>query len=329
MSMQSHVMEIDQPIVTFQIDLLQVMDADNQKAESNAEHQRKALIFNAAELKMQQLEDRLKRSIQKSRPYFEEKQICQDQLETQKGRLQELQAQVQVAKAAYSNALRNLETISEEIHKQRGDCAAPPGPREPGVGAELNVTELTKSKTSSTGIVLNSPVLALPDYASELDRCAIQSTGTSVATSSAVSEKGDDDSDVDDTDLDLEELRQRVKVLAIRPVEGGDGQQEQDVWESELNATVDKLDHLMMIRECGGMPFVPGGSFPTTPRKTSPSPIKQLQKAPPPPTVNTSLKELSVAQLLPAMVTTVGPAVRNGGAAGTDGRSEHKRKLSV
>ncbi|XP_059619654.1 SH3 domain-binding protein 5 homolog [Phlebotomus argentipes] len=303
---------------------IKVMDADNQKAESNAEHQRKAIIFNAAELKVQQLEDRLKRNIHKSRPYFEEKQICQDQLETQKGRIQELQSLVQVAKSSYSNALRNLETISEEIHKQRGDlsCAAPPGPREPGVGAELSVTELTQSKCSSTGIVLNSPVLALPDYASELDRCAIQSAGTSVATSSAVSEKGDE-SDVDDTDLDLEELRQRVKVLAIRPVEGGDGQQEQDVWESELNATVDKLDYLMMIRECSGMTYAPGGSFPATPRKVSPSPIKQLQKAPPPPAVNTSLKELSAVQLLPAMVTTAGVATA------AEGRVEHKRKLSV
>ncbi|XP_055684430.1 SH3 domain-binding protein 5 homolog [Lutzomyia longipalpis] len=312
---------------------IKVMDADNQKAESNAEHQRKAIIFNAAEQKVQQLEERLKRNIHKSRPYFEEKQICKDQLETQKGRIQELQSLVQVAKASYSNALRNLETISEEIHKQRGElsCAAPPGPREPGVGAELNVTEMTKSKTSSTaaGIVLNSPVLALPDYTSELERCAIQSTGTSVATSSAVSEKGDD-SDVDDADLDLEELRQRVKVLAIRPVEGGDGQQEQDVWESELNATVDKLDHLMMIRECGGMPYMPSGSFPATPRKTSPSPIKQLQKAPPPPTVNTSLKELSVAQLLPAMVSPHGAtSQRSSGVVTNEGRVEHKRKLSV
>ncbi|GAB0091530.1 SH3 domain-binding protein 5 homolog [Sergentomyia squamirostris] len=310
---------------------IKVMDADNQKAESNAEHQRKAIIFHAAEQKVQQLEDRLKRNIQKSRPYFEEKQICQDQLETQKGRVQELQALIQVSKASYSSALRNLETISEEIHKQRGDlsCAAPPGPREPGVGAELNVTELTKSKTSSTGLVLNSPVLDLPDYASALDRCAIQSNGTSVATSSAVSEKGDD-SDVEDPDLDLEELRQRVKVLAIRPVEGGDGQQEQDVWESELNATVDKLDHLMMIRECSGMPYMPSGSFPTTPRKTSPSPIKQLQKAPPPPTVNTSLKELSVAQLLPAMVSpAASSSIRTGGSASIEGRAEHKRKLSV
>uniref|UniRef100_A0A1L8DMU9 Putative btk-associated sh3-domain binding protein sab n=1 Tax=Nyssomyia neivai TaxID=330878 RepID=A0A1L8DMU9_9DIPT len=307
---------------------IKVMDADNQKAESNAEHQRKAIIFNAAEQKVQQLEERLKRNIHKSRPYFEEKQICKDQLETQKGRIQELQSLVQVAKTSYSNALRNLETISEEIHKQRGDVAAPPGPREPGVGAELNVTEMTKSKTSSTttGIVLNSPVLALPDYTTELERCAIQSNGTSVATSSAVSEKGDD-SDVDDADLDLEELRQRVKVLAIRPVEGGDGQQEQDVWESELNATVDKLDHLMMIRECGGMPYIPGGSFPTTPRKASPSPIKQLQKAPPPPTVNTSLKELSVVQLLPAMVAQPGGASQRGTT--TEGRAEHKRKLSV
>lgn len=238
-----------------------VMDAEKQKAESHAEHQMKARLFNAAELKVQQLEERFRRSIAKSRPYFEEKQICQDQLQTQKNRIQELQAQVQNAKQTYSTALRNLERISDEIHRQRGDFVAmttpPPGPREPGVGAELAF---------------------LPDFNLELERCDLPSMGsemslTTTTSSSMRSERGGDggpsvDMETDneeeenhrqqqeqtqiDEDL-VEELRKKVKTLAVRPVEGGDGQQEQDVWESELNATVDKLDHLMMMKECAAM----------------------------------------------------------------------------
>lgn len=49
-------------------------------------------------------------------------------------------------------------------------------------------------------------------------------------------------------ELNLEELRQKVKVLAVRPVEGSDGQTK-DCWENELTATVDKLDRLMMLQE--------------------------------------------------------------------------------
>uniref|UniRef100_A0A182RKZ9 Uncharacterized protein n=1 Tax=Anopheles funestus TaxID=62324 RepID=A0A182RKZ9_ANOFN len=248
---------------------IKVMDAEKQKAESGAEHQKKAKVFEEAEKKVQQLEERYRRSIQKSRPYFDEKQLCQEQLEAQKGRIQQLEQQIQAAKSAYSTALRNLEKISEEIHEQRGDLsqAAPSGPREPGVGAELaNILPTTTKPAPCKDRFPYSSTM--PDISSELDKCEIRSVGSaSIATSSAVSEKDPSEEDdysgmtlhddedpssaVHDDDLHLELLRQKVRTLAVRPVEGGDGQQqEQDVWEHELNATVDKLDHLMMLREC-------------------------------------------------------------------------------
>lgn len=52
----------------------------------------------------------------------------------------------------------------------------------------------------------------------------------------------------DPHELNLEELRQKVKLLAVRPVEGSDGQTK-DCWETELNETVNKLDRLMMLQE--------------------------------------------------------------------------------
>uniref|UniRef100_A0AAG5DTF9 Uncharacterized protein n=1 Tax=Anopheles atroparvus TaxID=41427 RepID=A0AAG5DTF9_ANOAO len=259
---------------------IKVMDAEKQKAESGAEHQKKAKVFEEAEKKVQQLEERYRRSIQKSRPYFDEKQLCQEQLEAQKGRIQQLEQLIQAAKSAYSTALRNLEKISEEIHQQRGDLsqAAPSGPREPGVGAELANILPTATPASTCHFPYSS---TMPDISSELDKCEIHSVGSaSLATSSAVSEKDPteeddystvtlhhDDDNVDD-DLHLELLRQKVRTLAVRPVEGGDGQQqEQDVWEHELNATVDKLDHLMMLRECSR-----SSNSGTVPATTSSSP---------------------------------------------------------
>ncbi|XP_073811151.1 SH3 domain-binding protein parcas [Musca autumnalis] len=271
-----------------------VMDAEKQKAECHTEHQKRTQIFHLAEQKVQQLEERFRRSIAKSRPYFEEKQICQDQLQTQKNRIEELQAQVQAAKNTYATALRNLERISDDIHRQRGDYpqllnTPPPGPREPGVGAELNSPTTTQMPP-------------LPDFHRELENCDYPSLGDSQSSLGAQSQKSEngpcsskkpyhiggttkrvslatlasmEDSDIEeDEDVikshencdqegepgsssevvdekDLEILRQKVKFLAVRPIEGGDGQQEQnDVWENELNATVDKLDHLLLLKEC-------------------------------------------------------------------------------
>ncbi|KAH8252880.1 hypothetical protein KR032_002325 [Drosophila birchii] len=230
-----------------------VMDAETQKADCHAEHQRRARLFHTAEQKVQQLEDRYRRSINKSRPYFEEKQVCQDQLQTQKNRIQELQQQVAGAKSTYSTALRNLERISEDIHRQRGDFPTPPGPREPGVGAELN------SPTSSA-------LPSLPDFQMELEKCdypsiagSQMSLGAKTPQTAAETEDEEDACDYDETgagelrgvvdERDLEALRQKVKILAVRPIEGGDGQQQNDVWEHELKATVDKLDNLMMRKE--------------------------------------------------------------------------------
>lgn len=301
---------------------IKVMDAEKQKAESGAEHQKKAKVFQEAELKVQHLEERNRRSIQKSRPYFEEKQLCQEQLEAQKGRIQQLEDQITAAKTAYGTALRNLEQISEEIHKQRGDLslAAPSGPREPGVGAELSnlppsasSMKLSSPGSSGSGNYNNFSSNML-DISTELDKCEIHSVGsTSLATSSAVSEKDPTDDDyMNDADLNLELLRQKVKTLAVRPVEGGDGQQqEQDVWEHELNATVDKLDHLMMLRECSASSLNAASlgdsnqtnnyaSLPTTPKhhqQMSPvmaekQKIKMFKKLDPLPLANVSMYAL-------------------------------------
>lgn len=106
-------------------------------------------------------------------------------------------------------------------------------PREPGVGAELN--EAVKNHNS------------LPDFHLELEKCELRSLGSQSGTcSSAVSEK-DENEDLDD---DLNELKQKFKELAVRPVEGGEGRSTDEVWESELKSTVDKLDHIMLMQEC-------------------------------------------------------------------------------
>uniref|UniRef100_A0A336MN88 CSON003195 protein n=1 Tax=Culicoides sonorensis TaxID=179676 RepID=A0A336MN88_CULSO len=275
---------------------LKVMDAEKNKAESVVEHQRRAAIFNAAEKRVQELEDKYRSSINKSRRYFEEKQVCQDQLETQKGRIQQLQAQLQHCKTTYANSLRKLEQISEDIHRQRGDFHAPPppGPRQPGVGCDIS--EMKRSNIINLSNKMNSMVPhELPDFSVELEKCGYPSFSSSAVPSSTVSEKDPDEQD----DFDLEELRQKVKTLAVRPVEGGDGQPTDTNWEQELHTTVDKLDHLMMIRELSASQKNPN-SLPNSPMHdskvvskfsspSSPKPIKRLEKADPLPLANVSM----------------------------------------
>lgn len=218
------------------------MEAETQKAESGREHQKRATIFTAAEHKVQQLEEQLRRQIIKSRPYFDEKTLCQEQLNTQKERIECLKKEICKVKTSYSNSLKELEQISNEIHMKRKGLTMEDieaemlnRPREPGVGAELS---------SHEEYVCNNP---LPDFNTELDKCDLNSISSRSGTvSSAVSEK-DENECLDDDHLD--ELKLKVKELAIRPIEGGEGECSHAVWENELKNTVDKLDHMMLMQE--------------------------------------------------------------------------------
>ncbi|KAF3707665.1 SH3 domain-binding protein 5 [Channa argus] len=111
-----------------------VMEAEQARTHSETEHRKTAANYNSCISHMKQLEKKLKRSINKSRPYFELKAKYYLQLEQLKRHVDERQAKLVVAKAEYRTALRNLESISEEIHAQRRSLAM--GTREQGVGAE-------------------------------------------------------------------------------------------------------------------------------------------------------------------------------------------------
>nr|XP_023024733.1 SH3 domain-binding protein 5 homolog [Leptinotarsa decemlineata]XP_023024734.1 SH3 domain-binding protein 5 homolog [Leptinotarsa decemlineata] len=191
---------------------MKVMEAENQKAECGRDHQRKALIFKEIEEKLKQQEDKLQKFIVKSRPYFDEKSLCQEQLSTQKSRIGTIKQEISKSKNFYAQTLKNLEQISNEIHlKRQGrkhDNDLLKRPREPGVGAELNYafeeTSLAKKYRS------------LPDISSELDKYdACSENSASIVTSSAVSER-DEDEFVDE----VEEVSKKLNNLDVRPVEG-------------------------------------------------------------------------------------------------------------
>ena len=98
---------------------IKVMEAERQKTESEAEHLKKAAAFQTAEAEVQRLERKLSKFVQKSQPYFEQKDVFNKTLSAQKDLVEDLQQKVMKRKALYAQSLRNLEEISESIHERR------------------------------------------------------------------------------------------------------------------------------------------------------------------------------------------------------------------
>ncbi|KAM9308519.1 SH3 domain-binding protein 5 [Gastrophryne carolinensis] len=135
-----------------------VMEEEQKKTRSELVHKETAAKYNAAMSRMKQLEKKLKRSINKSKPYFEMKAKYYLQLEQLKKTVDELQAKLSLAKGEYKTALKNLEMISDEIHERRRSSAM--GPRGRGVGAEgsCSVEDLSACKLEADTISMTSEV---------------------------------------------------------------------------------------------------------------------------------------------------------------------------
>uniref|UniRef100_A0A3Q3VQV6 SH3 domain-binding protein 5 n=1 Tax=Mola mola TaxID=94237 RepID=A0A3Q3VQV6_MOLML len=134
-----------------------VMEAEHTKTKSELVHKETAAKYTAAISRMKQLEKKLKRTINKSKPYFEIKAKYYLQLENLKKNVDKKQAKMFQAKGEYKTALRNLEMISDEIHERRLNSTI--GPRGRGVGAEgdgVPGDDISSFKLELDGISLTS-----------------------------------------------------------------------------------------------------------------------------------------------------------------------------
>ncbi|CAG5124537.1 unnamed protein product, partial [Candidula unifasciata] len=113
-------------------------DAERERMESEDFHQKTTLNFKRREEEVQKLQKDLKRAITKSKPYFEMKAKFNQVMEDHKKTVSRLEEDVATSKALYSQALRCLEAISDDIHRQRLERRQKLqlGVRAPGVGAE-------------------------------------------------------------------------------------------------------------------------------------------------------------------------------------------------
>lgn len=117
---------------------MKVNDAETERHENEKVHQRMTMRFKEAEDLVQRLQRDLKRSINKSKPYFEMKARLNQMMEDRKKTVINLEESVSATKKSYSDALRNLEEISESIHQKRIEMRnqAELGERGSGVGSE-------------------------------------------------------------------------------------------------------------------------------------------------------------------------------------------------
>jgi len=128
-----------------------VNDSEIEKNLSEEEHRVKSMAYQNAEKKVAGLQKSLKRSINKSREYFEVKARLNQNLDDQKRQIQVIEETISMTKRGYADSLKELERISEEIHERRRKQrhtstdktdSPPPGPppdgvRVAGVGAEF------------------------------------------------------------------------------------------------------------------------------------------------------------------------------------------------
>jgi len=98
---------------------IKVMDAEKMRAQSEKDHLSKSAAFTDIEQKVKVLEKKLSRHIDKSKPYFEQKEIFNKALNSEKSRVGSLQTKISQSKSQYAKSLRNLEEISESIHAKR------------------------------------------------------------------------------------------------------------------------------------------------------------------------------------------------------------------
>lgn len=149
---------------------MKVNEAEKERIESEQYHEKTTKVFKEAEESVQQLQKELKRSISKSKPYFEMKVKFNQLMDEQKQRVSHLEAEVINAKAAYAEALRNLESISDEIHERRLEKRKhiQLGVRSAGVGSETPSPPPSHEKEAEMGDGTVVPHISTCTYSSNV-----------------------------------------------------------------------------------------------------------------------------------------------------------------
>uniref|UniRef100_T2MAQ9 SH3 domain-binding protein 5-like n=1 Tax=Hydra vulgaris TaxID=6087 RepID=T2MAQ9_HYDVU len=138
---------------------LKLLEAEEEKLKNESFHHEAASVYTQLQHKKLKLENQLKKSINKARPYFDQKAFYIDCLENQKVLVQELESSYIAAKERYSKSLRELENISEDIHRKRNPAVFRTNIRDEYVSSERNSIPrlLCKQLSEGCSVKLNEP----------------------------------------------------------------------------------------------------------------------------------------------------------------------------
>lgn len=124
---------------------LKFVDAKAKCDQYSQEHMNLVNKIKENHNKISEIEEKHKRCIKKAKPYFDEKEKYDIKLMTIKNEIDQHKKDLHEYKSKYSQTMKQLESISEEIHEKRTRASS--YEREPGVGAEIG-QEVTESLPS-------------------------------------------------------------------------------------------------------------------------------------------------------------------------------------
>lgn len=152
-----------------------VAEAEKERAKSEQNHKRRSAKYAELQTRIQLLEKKFSRSIKKARPYFELKAELDVKLMQQKQNVSDILTAIRCYKMKYTESLRKLESISEEIHQTRREKFWAKVPRMPGVGADIDsvASSLSEMDLKST-------------FSSEWSECGDEEFDTEVTTDDEV-----------------------------------------------------------------------------------------------------------------------------------------------
>ncbi|RNA37490.1 SH3 domain-binding 5-like [Brachionus plicatilis] len=128
---------------------IKVNETELSKQSSDIEQIQAFRIYEEQRIKCQDLEKTLRRSIEKSQEYYEEKSKLYEELRFLYTKIECLKSCLKEAKATYQDALHNLESISTEIHEQRQSLDPSYSIPSREEGKDINLSKLNSNSESS------------------------------------------------------------------------------------------------------------------------------------------------------------------------------------
>lgn len=174
---------------------IKVNETELSKHSSDIEQIEAGQIYELKKQRVEQMEKELKKFLEKSRKYFEVKAILYKELRFLFTKIEGLKSCLQEAKQCYQQSLRNLESISTEIHTQRQSMSIPNGDHSPS--KQPDTTAIENCQTDVTNQELKSSSLSTLSSESSSSLSATNPTTNETVAASTAQQDATTSEDID------------------------------------------------------------------------------------------------------------------------------------